>query len=263
LMGIPLLMPWILYRNHVDHHSSKYFGTVDDGEYLPLARSPLSETVKYLVQAPLLPLLSIVRFGILGPISVMHPRLRELVLTAASAAVINPHYRKRFPKRDERHLQTVEVLCFLYIAAITALLVRNVISWHQLGLAYLLLAWTLSLNWVRTLGAHRYNNDGGRRSYLEQFADSLNITGQSWLTTLMFPVGLRYHALHHLFPSLPYHSLGEAHRRLSARLPPDAPYHATGCDSLIAALADLLSAARRTSAEESAMRRWRRKPGAP
>src|SRR5690349_14706889 len=33
LMGIPLLMPWIFYRNHPEHHSVRTFGTPDDAEY--------------------------------------------------------------------------------------------------------------------------------------------------------------------------------------------------------------------------------------
>jgi fatty acid desaturase len=37
-------------------------------------------------------------------------------------------------------------------------------------------------------------------------------------------VGLRYHALHHLLPSVPYHNLGIAHRRLAAVLDPASPY---------------------------------------
>jgi fatty acid desaturase len=45
-------------------------------------------------------------------------------------------------------------------------------------------------------------------------------------------VGLRYHALHHLFPSLPYHNLGRAHQRLMAELPTDSPYRLTNSDSL-------------------------------
>ena len=40
LQGIPLLMPWIMYRNHADHHSTRLFGTPADAEYLPLASSP-------------------------------------------------------------------------------------------------------------------------------------------------------------------------------------------------------------------------------
>src|SRR5690606_28551775 len=55
-MGIPMLMPWIIYRNHVDHHSVRYFGTPDDGEYLPLAAAPRSETIKYVAQVIVLPL---------------------------------------------------------------------------------------------------------------------------------------------------------------------------------------------------------------
>jgi fatty acid desaturase len=41
------------------------------------------------------------------------------------------------------------------------------------------------------------------------------------------PVGLRFHALHHLFPSLPYHNLAAAHARLMAALPADSPYRRT------------------------------------
>ena len=44
---------------------------------------------------------------------------------------------------------------------------------------------------------------------------------------LIAPVGLRYHALHHWIPSLPYHNLGRAHRLLISTLGSDAPYRAT------------------------------------
>jgi fatty acid desaturase len=90
LVGIPLLMPWIMYRNHLEHHNAYFFGTPEDGEYLPIAAAPLRETFKYLLQAPILPLFVIARFGVLGPLSWLHRGLREWVLTAASAGVTNP-----------------------------------------------------------------------------------------------------------------------------------------------------------------------------
>jgi fatty acid desaturase len=261
LVGVPLLMPWILYRNHTEHHNHRHFGTPNDGEYLPLASSPVKETLKYLAQAPLLPLFMVVRFGVLGPLSWLNGRLREWVLTQASAAVSNPYYRKRFPKRDEAHLRIVEAACFVWLAAIAALTWRGVIGGSHLLMAYLLLAYTLGLNWVRNLAAHRYGNAGGQMTLEQQVEDSINVTGQTWLTAALFPIGLRYHALHHLFPALPYHRMGEAHRRLMASLPADSPYRATSRESFFAAVAELWRSARRTHPQQSAMRAW--SPGAP
>ncbi len=256
LVGIPLLMPWIVYRNHVEHHNHLQFGTPADGEYLPLASSPLIETLKYMVQAPLLPLFMLVRFGVLGPLSLLHGGLREWVLTRASAAVSNPYFSKRFPKRDEPHLLIVETLCFAYLAVIAAGVWFGTITPAQFLMGYSLLAFTLGLNWFRNLAAHRYGNDGSRMTMAEQVADSINITGQTWLTVALFPVGLRYHALHHMFPALPYHRMGEAHRRLMAGLPDDSPYRVANRDSFFAAVAELWCSAGQTSPQSSAMRAW-------
>jgi fatty acid desaturase len=263
LLGVPFLMPWILYRNHIEHHSHRHFGTPADGEYLPLASSPLRETLKYLAQAPLLPLFMLLRFGVLGPASWLHPGLRHWVLTRASAAVSNPYYSKRFPQRDERHLLIVEVLCLAYLAGVTVLLVRGTIGVSQVAMGYLLLAFTLGLNWVRNLAAHRYANDGGPMSLADQVAESINITGQTWFTILMFPVGLRYHALHHMFPALPYHNLGEAHRRLMQGLPAGAPYRGCNRESFLGAVRELWQSARQTPPERSAMRAWTAPSGRP
>ena len=49
-------------------------------------------------------------------------------------------------------------------------------------------------------------------------------SGRFW-AELWAPVGLRYHATHHLLPSLPYHALPEAHRRLAGRFGEGATYH--------------------------------------
>ena len=38
LCGVPMLMPSFLYDNHASHHRSTTYGTIDDGEYLPLGK---------------------------------------------------------------------------------------------------------------------------------------------------------------------------------------------------------------------------------
>ena len=81
------------------------------------------------------------------------------------------------------------------------------------------------LNQVRTLVAHLWENEGGAMSVTAQYLDSVNVPPPVLLPALWAPVGLRFHALHHLLPSVPYHALGAAHRRLLAELGPQSLYH--------------------------------------
>ena len=53
------------------------------------------------------------------------------------------------------------------------------------------------------------------------------------LPALWAPVGLRYHALHHLLPGVPYHNLGEAHRRIASALDAKSLYFSANYRSLI------------------------------
>ena len=73
-------------------------------------------------------------------------------------------------------------------------------------------------------------------SYPSQMMDSVNIPGNRWMTPLWAPVGLRFHATHHLFPDLPYHALEEAHRRLLLDQGENSLYGQTVCLGLLPAL---------------------------
>jgi fatty acid desaturase len=228
LFAIPVLMPSFMYKSHADHHNPRHFGTVKDGEYLALGAGPKRGIVAYFLQVPLLPALAIFRFLILTPLSFMHPRLRQWVLAHASSYVINPKYRRSVPA-DEAHGSWValEAAIFLELVVFIVLLISGKVALSIFVQLYVLGMAASGLNWIRTLAAHGYRNTGGAMSYLEQVEDSNTVIGPPWLTELLFPVGLRYHCLHHMFPALPYHSLGTAHQRLMAQLPADSPYRST------------------------------------
>jgi len=257
LVGIPLLMPWILYKNHIGHHSRAHFGTPADGEYLPLASAPLRDTLLYLLKLPVLSLMVVARFAIAAPLSWLLPPLREWVLTRASAYASNPYYSKRFPRRDERHLLIVEIGSLAWIGFWLAMTWFGPVEPVHWLMAWVLHAFTLGLNWVRNLAAHRYDNRGDALSHIAQLQDAVNITGQSWLTVWLFPVGLRYHALHHLFPGLPYHNMGAAHRRLIKHFPDGSPYSLANHESFFGVVGALLRGARSTRPENSAIAVWR------
>ena len=95
------------------------------------------------------------------------------------------------------------------------------------------------------LGSH----DGGREmTFVEQMLDSVNYPYNPLIAGLWAPVGLRFHALHHIFPTMPYHALAEAHRRLMASLPADSPYRRTEARSLSGTIATLWKRARASQA---------------
>jgi fatty acid desaturase len=81
-------------------------------------------------------------------------------------------------------------------------------------------------------------------SVSDQYLDSVDIPGNMFTTALWAPVGLRYHATHHLFPSMPYHNLGKARRTLVRNLSDNTLCLTTARTSLWDALRRVWSEAR-------------------
>jgi fatty acid desaturase len=245
--GFPLMVPSFMYGGvHNDHHKRNVYGTRKDGEYLPFAVTPPYRIVLYLLQVFVLPLLLAGRFILLTPLSYLHGSLRRLVWASASSLTIDFDYRRPEPSsRDEQTWRWQEFATFLYGATAVALVITGVWPWRVLLLWYLVSVLMFLLNSLRTLGAHSYRNPGNRvMEFTEQYLDSVNIPGNPVFTTLWAPVGLRYHATHHLFPALPYHALGAAHRRLVRELPDNTLYLQTLRSSLWDALRRLWREAR-------------------
>ena len=97
--GIPFLMPSFMYYTHVDHHLRKHFGTEHDGEYLPLASGSPWHILVYLCQPFVIPVIAVVRFMILAPISWVSPAFREFVHRRASSLAMGPSYIRPLPSR--------------------------------------------------------------------------------------------------------------------------------------------------------------------
>lgn len=244
LVGVPTLMPSFFFEYHMGHHNTRHYGTKHDGEYLPIGRGPLRNILLFLTQIFIQPLFAISRFVIVTPISFLHPKWRLWVLTHYSAFVFNFPYRRRISGDEPRiWWAAMEVMCFLRGAAIFVLVFVGVNPWFRIPQLLLLAIFPLSLHYFRSLTAHNWISDGSRKSFNDQIFDSIDIQG-NLLTELVYPVGLRYHALHHLFPTMPYHNLGIAHRRLMAQLPADAPYRKLVYPSVWSVLRELFHNAR-------------------
>jgi fatty acid desaturase len=259
LCGIPFCMPSFLYGDHHGHHTTRAYGTRGDPEYILLPSWRRGRYIVFLALALVYPILGPIRFLVLTPLALIVRPLDRLIWTWASSLYnMNEFYRRPdYVEASTRSRWIQELVTSAWAWAILALALTDRIAWATLGKVYVVFALWMMINQIRTLAAHRYTNPSGRPvSHLEQMLDTNTFTRGRILPHLWAPLGLRYHALHHLFPALPYHAMGAAHRRLRSRLSPDSPYHATFERTLAGVLAERLL--RRSSEGPEARRGCRR-----
>lgn len=226
LFGVPLLLPSFTYVGvHQDHHKLSTYGTQRDPEYLPFATSNIMMIV-FVAHSVLIPAFLVLRFVVLAPIGLAVPAVRRFFASRCSALSMNLSYERQVSTRLLSSMRLWESVTLVYGIAVMALIVTGVVEWTTAATWYAAAAAVCVINTLRTLAAHDYGSNGEPLDRTLQILDSIDTPGGVW-TELWAPVGLRYHALHHYFPGVPYHNLPEAHRRLVHALPDDAPYRRT------------------------------------
>ena len=226
LVGVMTLAPSPFFtRHHRDHHSARMYGTPEDPEYVAnvLEAGNWRSSLIYALHIAIFPVLVFLRF-LLAPLTFLSPRIRQAVLERASSMTLNLRYRRRITPFDRFAITAIELLCFVRAAFIPLSIWIGLAPPSRIVLLYVLAVTTLVMNQMRQLADHHFEGDGSPVSLESHVSDSCNFTGHDPLTWLFFPFSIRYHALHHLFPSMPYHNLKAAHDYLVRNLPGDSPY---------------------------------------
>ena len=240
LSGYPLLLPSFVYCGmHQDHHRISLYGTERDPEYMPFAHSR-GMTICFALESFLIPLLLAVRFLVVAPLGLICPPLHRWLAVHASSLVINIKYKRDLGGGLEAKMRRSEVAVLGVWMVALLLASRGVLPWRTFAVWLMVVSVASFVNTLRTLCAHHYESEGEPMNRTGQLLDSIDHPGQ-WWTGLWAPVGLRYHALHHYFPGIPYHNLATAYRRLVNNLPSTADYHRSTNPSLPYSLRQLLA----------------------
>jgi len=224
LFGMPLLLPSFTYLGvHQSHHSLSSYGTKEDPEYLPFASSRRLMILFAIQSALLMPIALLVRFVVLAPLGLAFPSLHRWLEIHASSFAMNPEYRRTVSAEMASKMRRWEVAMLAFWAVAFVMMYVGTLPFRVFGIWLGVLTVISLLNTARVLGAHEYDSAGAILSRHGQLKDSIDTPGGPW-TELWAPVGLRYHALHHYFPGIPYHNLRTAYRRIVATLPRDSSY---------------------------------------
>lgn len=231
------------YDDHRFHHSPQTYGTRKDPEYETLGSKP-----KLLVM--FLPLFGMLLFAVFIAFRwVLIPFLlpfigakgRNLIYRYASTFAMCPQYVRDEPTESERLTWYQQDFgCALYTLATAALIYSGVLPTQILVVWVITLYFIALINFYRVALNHRYFTEFDQTTHKGQVLDSVTLP-LTIFNAMFYPLGLGYHALHHMFPQIPYHNMGKVHNYLMENLPPDHPYRATCVKNYLSGFNQLLN----------------------
>ncbi|MBG1261433.1 fatty acid desaturase family protein [Nostoc commune] len=231
LVGIPLLIPSFVYIGvHVHHHRLSSYGTASDPEYMPFS-GKRGAIIFFIAQNFLMPALLLLRFLLLSPLGLLLPSLHRFLEHHASSACTNPAYYREISDNERANMMAMELLIIAFWTVPIMLAVYGVVPWRIFLIWYEVTVCIELTRCLQALGAHRYRSSGEPMDIDSVLLDSIDTPGNFW-TEIWAPLGLRYHALHHCCPNIPYHNLHIAYQRLKEYLPVNSFYHSTTSLSL-------------------------------
>jgi fatty acid desaturase len=253
LFGCLHKLPLYFYYPHRDHHSARTYGTLEDPEYDTVSDRPAPTLLLGFVQMVLFPVFLTLRFGFVPAfLPFIGERGRGWVFRHTSTLMMNLRYQRAAPSPEEkRDWYTQDAGCFAYNTLFFALMIAQVLPWKLFWVWFVVNWGAFTLNYYRVLVSHSYLSGFRPTSQKQQILDSWTIVGPALLNEWWCPVGLRYHALHHMSPSIPYHNMGKAHRRLLEILPADHPYRYTLQRNYLAGVSRIIKYANERSSRQA------------
>ncbi|WP_419172451.1 fatty acid desaturase family protein [Halobacteriovorax sp.] len=239
LFGWPNAYPVYLGDAHLFHHGKRTYGTTRDPEYKYISSFDFLTLLRPFFSSLLLPFIQIIRFGIY-PLSYLFLNKEQRIWTYQNISTLAFSMDYKRPYRKEEEISRMirnDLMCMLYKFVIGCAIYLSILPFEIIWVWYSVVVISSTLNMYRALFNHLYTNESlTPMGWEDHLLDTVTIeSGPS--SFFIFVNGLNYHAIHHLFPELPYTNLAKAHRELMQKLPDDHIYKHNTFSSIFDVLA--------------------------
>ena len=178
----------------------------------------------------LLPVFQVIRFGIMPfIIPFLSIEKQSFIFEKMSTLVFDTSYKRKFKNQSKElsEMKFNDLMSALYKVIVLILVINEILPWEFIYYYYFGFVIGSILNMYRAIFNHLYSNYTLRPMDTDSHILDTTTIESSILTNIIFVNGLNYHALHHLFPEIPYYNLKAAHNKAMKCLNTDHVYRKT------------------------------------